>query len=170
MKIATIHQDTDCESPRESDCLGTLCLFHGRRNVPDEGGMGPEKTHAYVNGPEFKGVWLPVFMYDHSGVALSTDRSYPFNCPWDSDMLGVIYVDAVKMQDEGLHLNADCTRYFEREVETFGLWLNGECYGYVIKDENGEEVDSCWGFIGHDYAVEAAKEAGADEVSDRIEY
>ena len=35
----------------------------------------------------------------------------------------------------------------EGEVECYDLYLRGECYGYrLFKD--GEEEDSCWGFLG----------------------
>jgi hypothetical protein len=36
----------------------------------------------------------------------------------------------------------------EGEVKTFNQWLNGECYGYQLEDEEGNETDSCWGYIG----------------------
>lgn len=35
----------------------------------------------------------------------------------------------------------------EAEVQSYDLYLTGQCYGYrCLKDE--DEVDSCWGFLG----------------------
>ena len=32
-------------------------------------------------------------------------------------------------------------------METYDCYLRGECYGFII-EKNGEEIDSCWGFLG----------------------
>ena len=29
--------------------------------------------------------------------------------------------------------------------------LNGDVYGYAVKNNEGDEVDSCWGFYGYDH-------------------
>mgnify|MGYP001560328080 CR=1 FL=1 len=53
-------------------------------------------------------------------------------------------------------------------IEEYERWCNGECYGYTLHeitdDEDGEETeteleDSCWGFIGYEYALEEARSA-----------
>jgi hypothetical protein len=45
----------------------------------------------------------------------------------------------------------------EKDAEAFLAvytdWCNGNCYGYHLKDEVGETVDSCWGFIGFDSLI-----------------
>jgi hypothetical protein len=165
MKTATIHIDRDCESPREWSNIGTLCLFHRRRNLPNESGMSMEELSVITGEPDFNGVVLPVFAYEHSGITLSTS---PFSCPFDSGQLGVIYADANQLLHEyGEHWPSVVDHIqdaLRQEVETFNQWLNGECYGYVIKDEDGSDIDSCWGFLGYDTVVEAAKEAGAEKI------
>lgn len=40
----------------------------------------------------------------------------------------------------------------EAEIDEYSKWADGECFGYVITDRNGDDVDSCWGFIGREYA------------------
>ena len=37
------------------------------------------------------------------------------------------------------------------EVETLDMYYTGDVYGFVIEDENGDEVDSCWGYFGSEY-------------------
>lgn len=38
------------------------------------------------------------------------------------------------------------------EVKTYDLYLRGEVFGYVIEDQQGNHIDSCWGFFGYDHA------------------
>lgn len=38
-------------------------------------------------------------------------------------------------------------------------WEQGEVFGYVVEDQYGEHIDSCWGFYGYDWAESQATEA-----------
>jgi hypothetical protein len=106
-------------------------------------------------------VRLPLYLYDHSGITMSTGA---FSCPWDSGQVGFIYVSLVKVRNEvsqpGAEWDTEFTRhdgvketlrqYAERvltiEVETYDQYLTGQVYGYVVEDEDGEHLDSCGGF------------------------
>lgn len=48
-------------------------------------------------------------------------------------------------------------------------YLSGQCYGYRLY-ENGEETDSCWGFLGHlgDVLEEIAEEALPESHRDMV--
>jgi hypothetical protein len=46
------------------------------------------------------------------------------------------------------------------EIEQYDQYLRDDVYGYVVEDENGEHLDSCWGFFGFDHAREQATAAG----------
>lgn len=152
MKTYRIEQDTDCVNPREWDNLGTMAFFHRRYTLGDSGNFPME--------PPKDSIWLPVFMYDHSGLTI---RTYPFECRWDSGKLGYIFASKEKVRKETgwqritAKRKARIESYLISEVETYNKWLNGDCWGYVI-DENGEEIDSCWGFIGYDYCESEAKQ------------
>ena len=164
MKKAIIHRDEDCESPRENDNLGCLCLFHRRYDFPNESKMPSAMLREYLACKDFKGVQLPVYMYDHSGLAFNTTG---FGDPWDSAQVGVIYAERGKLLTEYGEAadDAQALEVLRGEVEEYGKWVNGECYGYVlIGTEPGEGDDSCWGFIGREYVEEAAREAGAEVV------
>jgi hypothetical protein len=50
-------------------------------------------------------------------------------------------------------------------LREFGSWASGEVYGYIVVDPNGEEVDSCWGFIGDE-----SREYMREEARTAIEY
>lgn len=103
-------------------------------------------------------VMLPLYLYDHSGITMRTSS---FSCNWDSGQVGFIYCTKEKaMKEFGCSENewreraTDC---LEDEVKTYDQYLTGDVYGYIIKDEQGEEVESCWGFFGHDYCEQEAK-------------
>ena len=45
------------------------------------------------------------------------------------------------------------------EIYKWEAWADGEVYGFVVEDEDGNEVKSCWGFYGDDGEEEAEREA-----------
>lgn len=47
---------------------------------------------------------------------------------------------------------------FDQEVRVYGLWANGEVYGFRHVDPTGEE-ESVWGFLGYDSPEEIVKQA-----------
>ena len=172
--------------PREDDELVDIVTGDLRRwNVRTEGAMFQDAFNRF-NDAGRAGLfrrWLkifhdtdaaPVYMMEHSSVALSTGS---FNDPWDSGQIGWAYVrpDAEKWED------MDVPAILSGFVEELGKWMNGEVYGWIAEakvtgkkvydgdaeDEEFEEwaeTDSCWGFIGSDYAeAEAKRELGEDD-------
>lgn len=108
-------------------------------------------------------VVLAVGMIDHSGVSYYVGGGAHLMDPggWDSGTCGYILDTPDRLQATmgGDVTDEQITKALTGEIEEYDRWARGECYGYVITDANGEQVDSCWGFIGHEWAVEAATEA-----------
>jgi len=79
-------------------------------------------------------------------------------------MVGYIMVSREKVRDEygwkaiSQRRAAKIRRHLKAEVKTYSQYLQGDIYGYQIEDQEGNEIDSCWGFYGIDAAIEAAKE------------
>jgi hypothetical protein len=167
--------DEDCSSPRENDNLGTIIAWHRRYRLSDED--APAIDSSDFNPADYA-ICLPIYMLDHSGIALSTGS---FGDPWDSGQVGWIYVTREKMLKDAMAKRAtrkvieNAMRVLKAEIEEYGQYVNGECYGFIVEDEDGKELDSCWGFIG-DYVHEAAKDSAnylaaertrkADELTD----
>ena len=148
---------SDChESPREWDNLGTMVCFHKRHNLGDKHTMSIEEAKELSQSKDV--VSLPLFLYDHSGITISTK---PFSCPWDSGQVGFIYITKEKIKAEygnaGKKGIEKAIKYMQGEVREYDNFLTGNVYGFVIEDENGENIDSCSGFFG-DYD---GKEFGA---------
>ena len=181
-KIVTIVQDVNAESPRQDDNFGIMVCFHNRYNLGDEADAhglkhewfdGWDEMEAHLRRPcdeddpegylgSGKGalVMLPLYLYDHSGITMNTTG---FSCPWDSGQVGFIYAteETIKniFSDKPPTLE-EIETHLKAEVEVYDQYLTGDVWGYIIEDESGEHLDSCWGFFGHAAAEQAAKEAG----------
>ena len=178
--ILVFPDDDLFESPREWDNLGTMVCCHSRYSLGDkqaksgaeavyntllEFGYDQEKLEdQYAENREFvdwgmaeieeRAVVLPLYLYDHSGITMSTK---PFSCPWDSGQVGFIYISHEDIRKEyGKLWRKKATRLLISEVEIYDQYLTGEVYGFTIEPLEDTEIecnDSCWGFYGYDYAM-----------------
>lgn len=161
MNTLKIIHDSSAESPREWDNFGTMICFHGRYNLGDKhnynaddySGWG-EMEKAILTDYGKGAVILPLYLYDHSAVSISTS---PFSCRWDSGQIGFIAVSKKTILDNfGGKIVTQKTKekaikLLDAEVETYNYYVEGDVYGFRIVDEDDNEVDSCWGFYGTDF-------------------
>jgi hypothetical protein len=187
-----IEQDDVCDiNPRKDwDNAGTMVCWHNRYNLGDE---QPEMTPrewlqtelgidyldyesaryqflsdadipALLAEFEKDNIVLPLFLYDHSGITMSTciERNW-YHAGWDSSRVGWIYIskaDAVKEWGKKLFtrfVRSKAEKGLLTEVKVYDQHLTGDVWGFMIADKDGEEVDSCWGFYGYDYCLTEAK-------------
>lgn len=112
-----------------------------------------------------KYVVMPLYLLDHSGLAMQTES---FHDPWDSGQVGWMYVSKEDVLKEfgGEKMTGALRKKAEDllrgEVAEYDAYLRGECYGFELY-KNGELSDSCWGFIG---SLEDACKAMADYLPD----
>jgi hypothetical protein len=161
-----IEQDTDENNdPRDFDNLGTMVCFHRSYNLGDKHDFSVEDIKALVKRKDV--LALPLFLIDHSGLSMSVRD---FGCPWDSGQVGFIFIDFEKIRKEfsvkkvTKKLLEQVKKSLIAEVDTYDSYLRGEVYGYLIKDADGEVLDSCWGFIGYDH-VKSEGEAALKALS-----
>lgn len=156
------YDDDTAMNPREWDNLGTIVAWHRRYILGDEQPSESveewkefitewEEGDAETPGEKFNRlfVWLPVYMYDHSGITINTRG---FSCPWDSGQVGFIYVSREKLEREKMTEEQALT-YLNGEIEVYDQYLRGDVYYFVEEEydeETGEwvEVDLCGGFYG----------------------
>jgi len=164
MKTYKLIQDEYAANPRtEWDNLGTM-VFHKNYILGDRGHT--YKTNDYASWDELEAdirktaaAILPLFLYDHSGITM---RTSPFSCRWDSGQVGFIFISKAKALKEfggkivTKKLRERLETYLRSEVETYDQYLRGDVWGVKVF-EDGEEIDSCWGFYGYDYAELEAK-------------
>lgn len=162
----SIEADDHPQSPREFSNVGTMICGHRRYTLGDSHDFNLRDYNSWedlrkvITKQYRNNIILPIYMYDHSGVTVSTT---PFNCRWDSGQVGFIIVDRDKVKEcmgwkvitakrkEKLY------EYLKGEVDTYNTFLSGEIVGYRITDSEGEDIDSCWGYYDTDYAMTEAK-------------
>ena len=100
-----------------------------------------------------KNIILPLNLYDHSMLRMSTGSflGRAQHAEWDSGQVGWIYATPEDIEKEYGSLTPESYEKAEdllkSEVESYDYYLSGQCYGFRLY-ENGEETDSCWGFLG----------------------
>lgn len=169
--------DENPDSPRNWDNLGVMFCAHGRYNLGDKQSSSREEIDKVQNK---KGTLsLPVYLYDHSGLTMSTE---PFSCQWDSGQVGIIYATREKILAEygvkrvSKKIKVDMYRILQNEVKTYSDYLEGNVIGIIVRNPQGEEIDSCYGhYPEHDvkrgrhiyqYAID---EAESTIICDRAE-
>jgi hypothetical protein len=165
-----ISEDNDAEDPRSwGGSSFTMICAHRRYNLGDVQAKGEEEILEHISGKSFddRPNWmdydraeeqmnnyidrnfltLPLYLYEHSGITMSTGR---FSCPWDSGMVGCIYIslaDARKhygVKKITAKLKEEIYKHMRGEVETYDDFLTGNVWGYNVEATG----DSCWGFFG----------------------
>ncbi len=154
-----IEQDTNAESPRgidDHDCF--IVAKHPQFHVPAPGERHiPEHAKELVDRYA-KTHWVfPIEAYIHSGVRLAFSQEGQFpDRRWDVSQVGYVFVSK-----RDWRLSKSAKLRAKGCIETWNQYLGGDVWGYVIEDDDGKRLASCWGFYGKAYAEEQAKEAMA---------
>lgn len=154
------YDHTPTESPRDWSPLGTFFGFHGRYQSPDKApDSDAYQARRMMRNPDL--ISIPVWLYDHSGTCYKASEANPFSCPWDSGLFGYIYVSRADARKEyGVkRLTAaiieKARAVLTSEVDTYSQWANGQTFMWEVLDTDGEQIDSCYGYIGEsDYALQ----------------
>lgn len=163
------------EPPFENS-LSMFCDIAGMHHPDDlsQEELGDEEAYKALirKTAEEKAIILPLRLLDHSGITMSIGRGAHWSDPggWDSGQVGWIFVTRETLKKEGLSDKTDeeIVKYLEGEVETYDQYLTGDVYGFQLKKivkfekknletgeveiiEEEEDIDSCWGFYGHNF-------------------
>lgn len=167
-----IYVDEDPQNPRK-DCDNDdiMVCFHKRYNLGDDVDKHGYRFQDFNSWDEIEAhivkdhnpvVIKPIYMYDHSGITIATT---PFYCPWDSGQVGFVFMprngayNAYGVKRITKEIKEKCEQYIDATIKTYDQFITGDVYGYIIKDENNEQLDSCCGFYGKDYVMEEATNA-----------
>ena len=99
-------------------------------------------------------VWMPLWLYDHSGLTIRASEKNPFSDTWDSMFVGW----AVVSKDDMLKYGVDEDRWrdeayktIKEEVEDYDAYLRGDVFTYeVYSDESQYVIDAGWKCYGDD--------------------
>jgi len=174
-----IEQDESPMNPREEfDNLSRMICFHRRYDIGDKHELNSnmftcwDDVKRYLIRKEHAVVMLPLYLLDHSGLWIDTK---PFACDpqgWDSGVVGFVFVsrDDLLKELKGKRISKKRIEYaakvMRQEVETYNQYLTGEVYGFIIQDQDGNTLDSCWGFYGD---IEYVKQEATNLVKGYVE-
>ncbi len=159
--------DSCPENPREYyEPVGTMVCWHRRYALGDK--------HTFDSPQDFQEeemkkafVVLPLFLYDHSGLAMSTSSfvGRAVHAEWDSGQVGYIYIPEDKVQEKtGFEPTEDNKAHIqellEDEVRLYNKYLQGDVYSFSIKDSDGD-----WIAGGHSYYSDSIEDA-VDEMKE----
>lgn len=172
-----VHYDEEPQhsNPRSEDDVhnGVMLCSHTRYTLGDQNGdvddfrralerLGVKGFVRYLRIFHGTTVVLPLYLLDHSGLSMTAGqpvltaaelrdqgrnafRSDPGG--WDTSAVGVIFDTAATREATGCNVE-HIREALEGEVQTYDSYLRNEVYGYVVKNEDGEVLDSCWGYLG----------------------
>jgi hypothetical protein len=177
---------SDCDPRQYDELVQIVTRDHNMTEHTDGAKFESEHDRLYEKGlggafgrylKIFHGIEaFKVFKFEHGNVALSLGD---FRDRWDSGMIGWAYLNPDAEQWEGI----EPKEVIGSMLGELAAWMNGEVYGYIVEhrvtgrkvydgdaaedeafEEWVEEEDgSCWGHIGYDWAVQAAKTALGEE-------
>ena len=150
-----VEQDENACSPREEyDHSGVMVCRHRGYNLGDH-----QSTQEELEGMDI-GVSLPLYLYDHSGITISTS---PFSCVWDSGRVGLIYMTKAEVEEVGGEQRA--LEILEGEVKEYDQYLTGDVWCYDILWHR-ITLDSLSYIFGGEYALREAQDV-VDSYIDR---
>lgn len=138
----TIMRDDMNENPSEWRDDG-LFLIANHRDFYVEPPKPVRMADAYATYE--KTHWtFPLEAYIHSSVRLALSQEGNFcDRQWDVSQLGAVFVSKKEWRTK-----AKAKEAARGLIDTWNEYLSGNVYGYEVKDEKGEHLDSCWGFYG----------------------
>lgn len=173
--------DADATNPREGDNLGTILIAPSKAHwiaSPDAEvdtsipfGNNPYEHWEHLRREQLNikksdiALAYPITKYEHGEIFLQLGHK----SGWDYAALGFVYVTKeqirkcfnVKRITKSIITQAESC--LQSELDMLTAWLNGECYGWYIKeyalDDDGlewEEVDvldSCYGYFDKEQAL-----------------
>ena len=158
-----IYRDEDPQDMRDFDNLGIMLCAHGRYTLGDEQFNDRESLDQRLEelDPVVK---LPLWLLDHSGLAMQTGSFASDAQQWDSGQVGWIVATKKDILDKAGIVGSwssmikNAERILRNEVADYDNYLQGNVYGYELfeitncttagfeDEEHEKEVESCWGF------------------------
>lgn len=161
LTIRIVYDDCPMNPFTECDCEPDIITFLNRYDysTEKESANDPE---SFLELAKERGYFIrPLYAYIHSGIAFSMTRGGQFSDQFDSGFAGFIYWTPKKREQAGLtdsyiesilHEGETVESWLESSLESAVTVLNdyasGNCYGFQILNSEGEELDSCYGFLG----------------------
>ena len=169
-KVVKVYFDPDPLNPRKEWDNGTIMVhWHSRYDLGDKRvdrcTSDELVAQCQEEGDPILAI-LPLYLYDHSGLSVSTGG---FSCRFDSGQVGWVYITQSKSDEMGFPKEYTKEMYEEvikGEVKNYDDYLTGQVFGYVVEGRDGDELASCWGFVGDKDDCLSEGKSAAEGVTD----
>lgn len=162
-RTVKVYIDPDPINPRKDYDNSTIMVhWHRKYDLGDE-------YHESCTAEELKEEYadkgdpilhiMPLYLYDHSGLSISTGG---FTCSFDSGQVGWVFVTQSKkdLMEFGEMTAEQWESVIKSDTKVYDDYLTGAVYGYEVTGKDGDHLESCWGYIGDiDYCISEAKSA-----------
>lgn len=155
-----IEYDTDAESPRKWDNLGYFITVDKNYRSPDGNDniynivkeTGEEATDQKdhieritkaINEQTDEKVLAiyPIVKHEHGNVVYRLGTAHGFD--YSNNGFYIVTDKTAKLLGTP---RESFEKVITQELEEYTKWANGEVYGFVLYDDNGEVDESCWGY------------------------
>jgi hypothetical protein len=177
--IIRVKQDTDPFDPREDDNLTTMVCFHRRYKLGDLHDYSELDYDSFADlkkeiiKQENPLIIKPLYLFDHSGITI---RTKPFDCRWDSGMVGFVFITKKNMELLGVEDESKLDEYLEAEVSEYDKYLTGDVYSWSIVKvktcdlgcDHEVLMDASYGHYDEDECMESAMSYYNDMYAEKI--
>ena len=176
---AELIYDQHADNPRDCDNLGTILIaprlshwIANRDSAVDISipfGNSPHEHWDNIRREQFKksdiAIAYPITKYEHGEISLQLG----YKSGWDYTVSGFIYVtkETIRKCYGVDRITKSIIEHvktcLQSELDMLTAWLNGECYGWQIKEyaltddgldwEEVDTLDNCWGYFDKEQAL-----------------
>lgn len=133
---------SQCLNPRDDDNASVIYAWHSNYDFSDQS-VRDVTIEEFEEMRDSFALSFPIYMLDHSGLFFSLDDSYPFDCKWDSGILGFITLTKQALEDEFKGDLDHAKKCLNAEFETFKAFNEGQVYSVHIVQINNDICDCC---------------------------
>lgn len=149
-----IEPDSDVSNPRDDNHLWTLVMRHRHYTLGDHQ-MGPEDFDTHLKDQGLTAdtcLVVPLYAYEHGGLAFSTERAGQFADRWDAGSIGVAYLPLAQLVEEyGADTpehRATARQALDGELSTYQQYVNGEGYAFRLEQRPAGDDEASWSVVG----------------------
>ena len=175
-------QHEHATNPRECDNLGTILIAPSKSHWIANRDSAVDTSIPFGNSPyehwenlrreqlNLKksdiAIAYPITKYEHGSISLSLG----YKQGWDYGVVGFVYVTKETLREEyGVDritksIIERAKNCLQSELDMLTAWLNGDCYGWQIKEyaltDDGldwkevDVLDACWGYFDKEQALD----------------
>ena len=184
---AELIYDQHATNPRECDNLGTILIAPNKAHwvaSPDDVvdtsipfGNNPCEHWENLRREQLNlkksdiAIAYPITKHEHGEISLSLG----YKQGWDYTVSGFVYVtkETLRKEYDLRRITKSIILYAKNclrdELDTLTAWLNGDCYGWQIKEyaltDDGldwkevDTLDACWGYFDKEQALDDMQDA-----------